>query len=184
MGVPYVPVVGLAGTDLLARRDDMRMLPNPFGAEGEESDWESVVVKALRPDVALIHVLEADRAGNVRCGYPSDNLLLAEASRTVIVTAERLVERVREEDAGREFIPGMFVQAVAEAPLGAHPAAMPGLYPVDDAHMRRYAQAARSDEDFAEYLRAVVHNLPDHAAYVASEVPEGWSQSALRAAGD
>ena len=86
MGVPYVPIVGLVGTDLLKRRDDMKICVDPF-----DGKTRSVVAKALRPDVALFHVQAADPEGNVSAGYPSDNVLLAEASRTVIVTAEHIV---------------------------------------------------------------------------------------------
>jgi len=63
MGVPYVPVIGLVGTDLLKRRDDMVLAPDPFG-EGKVT----VVAKAMRPDVAVFHDDKAESHGNVSCG--------------------------------------------------------------------------------------------------------------------
>lgn len=182
MGVPYLPVLGLAGTDLLARRDDMKLLPDPFHPERQ-----TVVAQALRPDVALFHGLRADRAGNVFFGYESDNVLLAEASRTVIVTVEEVVDALTPEERNGTFLPGILVQAVVEARYGAHPAAAPGAYPVDEEHLTWYAERARGDETFADYLRQTVLDLPDHAAYVARFVPEGWGQGGqlrLQAAGD
>jgi glutaconate CoA-transferase, subunit A len=182
MGLPYLPVLGLAGSDLLRRRDDMKLLPDPFHPERQ-----TVVVQPLRPDVALLHGLRADRAGNVFFGYENDNVLLAEASHTVIVTVEEVVEALSPEDRAAGFLPGILVQAVAEARYGAHPGAMPGAYREDAEHMAWYAEQARNDAAFADYLRQTVFDLPDHAAYVARFIPEGWDQRGqlrLHAAGD
>jgi glutaconate CoA-transferase subunit A len=114
MGVPYVPVIGLVGTDLLARRDDMVLAPDPFGG-----GKVTVVAKAMRPDVAVFHASVADRAGNVSCGYPVEAVILAEASAHVVVTAERIVERLDESDAVGCFIPSILVDSVVHAPFGA-----------------------------------------------------------------
>ena len=182
MGVPYLPVVGLAGSDLAGRREDMRMAPDPFGG-----GFETIVVQALRPDVALFHGLRADRAGNVHFGYPSDNTLIAEASRRVIVTVEEVVDALSGEDLAGGFLPGILVDAVVPARHGAHPAACPGAYPVDDAHMIQYAESATSDEAFADYLRRTVFETADHQEYLDRFVPEGWGQAGqlpLREAGD
>jgi glutaconate CoA-transferase subunit A len=169
MGVPYVPVLGLVGTDLLARRDDMVIAPDPFG-----SGKVSVVAQAMRPDVALFHVDKADRRGNVSCGYAIEAVVLAEASRHVIVTAEEIVDTLQEEDAVGTFIPSLLVDSVVHAPFGSHPAGMVGRYPVDRAHMARYVAACRDDASFAEYLRSHVFEVEDHAQYVERFVPAEW----------
>ena len=182
MGVPYIPVIGLTDTDLLKRREDMLVLPDPFGR-----GFKTVVVKAMRPDVALFHGLKADREGNVHFGYESDNEILAEASRTVIVTVEEIVDALTEEERAHSFIPGLLVDAVCEARYGAHPAGAPGAYPVDDRHMKWYAEKARGAETFSEYLHETVHSIANHMAYVERFVPEGWGQAGqlpLQAAGD
>lgn len=167
MGVPYVPIVGLVGTDLLKRRDDMKVVTDPF-----DGKTKSVVAKALRPDIAIFHVQEADENGNASAGYPSDNVILAEASRTVIVTAERIVERVREKTAVGSFIPGIDVDVVVHAPYGAHPAGCPGLYGPDKAHMALYVEASKNDAAFAAYVKQVVFDVPDHGAYIERYVPK------------
>lgn len=179
MGIPYVPMVALAGSDLLKRRDDMRLLPDPF-----QPDEQTLVAKAMRPDVALFHGLRADRAGNVELGKHTDDVLLAEASAAVIVTVEQIVEHLDEDEASGTFLPGILVDVVVEAPAGAHPAGLPGAYGIDEAHMRHYAEQARSDEGFQAYLDEVVHGVADHADYVRRFVPTDVQRAGLRAAGD
>src|SRR5262245_41333750 len=102
MGVPYIPVVGLVGTDLLKKRDDMVVAVDPF-----DGTTRSVVARAMRPDVAVFHARKADRHGNVSCGYDVDAVILAEASRHVIVTAEEIVDRLTEQEAAGTFIPSI-----------------------------------------------------------------------------
>jgi len=169
MGVPYVPVIGLVGTDLLARRDDMVLAPDPF-----DGKTVTVVAKAMRPDVAVFHVERADRHGNVSCGYPVEAVILAEASRHVIVTAEEIVDRIDEKEAVGAFVPSILVDQVVHAPFGSHPAGMVGRYAPDKPHMVEYVKAARSDEAFAEYLRTHVHDCPTHDEYVERFVPRAW----------
>lgn len=170
MGVPYVPILGLVGTDLLKRREDMKICIDPF-----DGKTKTVVAKALRPDVALFHVQKADRDGNVSAGYPSDNVLLAEASRTVIVTAEQIVDRIAERDAVGSYIPAIHVDAIVHAPYGAHPAGCPGLYGPDKAHMAMYVQASQDDASFAAYLKRVVFDVSSHQAYIERFVPKAPS---------
>jgi glutaconate CoA-transferase subunit A len=178
MGVPYVPVLGLVGTDLLERRDDMVIAPDPF-----DGRTRTVVAKAMRPDVAVFHAQKADRHGNVSCGYDLEAVVLAEASRHVIVTAEAIVERLTEKEATGAFIPAIHVDAVAHAPFGAHPAGCPGLYGPDKAHMAEYVAASQDDAKFAAYLRAHVFDVKDHHEYVERFVPRHWREP-VHAAGE
>jgi glutaconate CoA-transferase subunit A len=174
MGVPYVPVVGLVGTDLLKRRDDMVIAVDPF-----DGKTKSVVAKALRPDVAVFHAQVADRHGNVSCGYESELVILAEASKHVIVTAERIVDQLSEKEAtgnNGTFIPSIHVEAVVHAPFGAHPGGCQGLYGPDKVHMREYVIAAKDDASFAAYLNTYVYGVRDHDEYVERFVPLDWRQ--------
>jgi glutaconate CoA-transferase subunit A len=161
MGVPYIPIVGLVGTHLLERRDDMLLLPNPF-----EPAVKTVVAKALRPDIAIFHVRAADRHGNVSCGYTSENVILAQASKTVIVTAEEIVDSLTEKQAVGTWMAGIDVDVVVHAPRGAHPAGMPGLYDIDRGHMAEYVTASKSESTFAAYLQKYVHDVANHEEYV------------------
>jgi len=143
MGVPYVPVIGLVGTDLLARRDDMVVAPDPFGDGPNGGGKKSVVARAMRPDVAVFHAQCADRAGNVSFGYHVEAVMLAEASAQVVVTVEEIVYRVTEKTADGAFLPSILVDAVVHAPFGAHPGGLTGRYPVDRDALRAYAAASQ-----------------------------------------
>lgn len=178
MGVPYVPIIGLVDTDLLKRRDDMVIAPDPFG-----DNWKSVVAKALRPDVAVFHAHKADREGNVSCGYQIEAVILAEASKHVVVTAEMIVDRLTEKEAIGAFIPAIHVDAVAHAPFGSHPAGLTGMYGPDKAHMARYVEASQDDVTFAEYLQEHVFGVKDHDEYVERFVPLDWRRPARAAGG-
>ena len=178
MGVPYVPIFGLVGTDLLKRRDDMVIAVDPF--DGKK---KSVVARALRPDVAIFHAQVADRQGNVSCGYEAEVVMLAEGAKHVIVTAERIVDRLTEKEATGAFIPAIHVDSVAHAPFGAHPAGCQGLYAPDKIHMRQYVMASKDDASFAEYLRTHVYGVRDHDDYVERFVPLDWRQPAQAVVG-
>ncbi len=177
MGVPYIPVIGLVGTDLLKRRDDMVVAPDPF-----DGKTMSVVAKAMRPDVAVFHVDKADRQGNVSCGYPVEAVILAEASKHVIVTAEEVVDRLAEKDAVGTFLPSILVDAVVHAPFGSHPAGLTGRYSADTVHMGLYVAASRDDASFAEYLNTHVFEVASHDEYVERFVPRELRQPARSAA--
>jgi glutaconate CoA-transferase subunit A len=170
MGVPYVPVIGLAGSDLLRNRDDMKLREDPF-----DPSVKTVVARALRPDAALLHGVWADRAGNVALGFPSDDLLLAEASRRVVVTVEEIVDELTpEQQATGTVLPSILVDAVAHAPFGAHPGRCADLYPQDDEHLIWYVQQAGSEEGFADYLQQTVFSSDSHRDYIERFVPDSW----------
>jgi glutaconate CoA-transferase, subunit A len=166
MGVPYVPVIGLVGTDLLKRRDDMVVAPDPFGG-----GKVSVVARAMRPDVAVFHVHKADRQGNVSCGYAAEAVILAEASAHVVVTAEEIVDRITEADAVGTFIPSILVNAVVHAPYGAYPGGLSDRYAPDRAAMQEYVAASRDDASFAAYLEKHVFEVGTHEEYLERFLP-------------
>lgn len=173
IGAPYIPVLGLAGTDLLQRREDMKILPDPFNPE-----VKTVVAKAYRPDFAIFHAQKADGRGNVSSGWHNDDILLAEAARHVIVTVEEMVEQLEESGAKGSFLPGILVNTVVHAPFGAHPAGCPDYYEVDSEHMKHYARQSTSDEAFEAYLEETTYSVSSHQAYVEKFVPAAWRQAA------
>jgi glutaconate CoA-transferase subunit A len=125
-GVPFMPLNGLQGSDLMALRG-FATVRDPY------TGHDVIVVPAIEPDIALIHVQEADADGNARIwGSTFEDTLMARAARRVIVTAERIVDRaalVAEPE--RTSIPGFLVEAVVEAPGGAWPTSCAGLYAYD-----------------------------------------------------
>ena len=168
-GIPFMPLRGIVGSDLLAHRDDWKPIPNPFAAEDP-----IVAIRAIRPDVALFHAQAADRFGNVFIGRDRDGLLLAHASRTALVTVERMVDGNLLEDPARAgaTVPAMYVGGIALAPQGTWPVGFGGSAPDAD-WMRRYVGSARDPEGF----RAMLESLEAEAPW-ASSLSEAAGQPA------
>lgn len=162
MGVPFIPTLGFAGTDIFKRRqDDFKIFPHPF-----EPEEQIVIAKAINPDIGLFHGLKADRAGNVLLRKRGEELMLAQASRKVIVTVEEIVEQLSPDDPAGSFVPAIHVTAVAHVPFGAHPTAAPGYYDADEGQMKEYMAASLSDEAFRAYLHKYVFEPGSHAKYL------------------
>jgi glutaconate CoA-transferase, subunit A len=153
-GVPFMPLRGLVGSDVLAHRPDWRLIDNPFG----DND-PIVLLPALRPDVTLFHAPMADRDGNVWIGQQRDFALMAHASAATIVTVEKLYDGNLFDDPqlAAGTLGGFYLAAVAVAPRGAWPLPLPDHYPADDAHMAEYARLAATPDGFARYLDRYVH---------------------------
>ena len=148
-GIPFIPLRGLLGTDLLANRKDWKVIDNPF-SPGDPI----VVLQAIRPDVALFHASLADRAGNVFVGRERELLIMAHAAHRTLVTVEEITEQNLLEDPARAgaVIPSIYVERIALAPRGAWPVGLVDHYAQDDAEIARYAAAARTPEGFTDYV--------------------------------
>jgi glutaconate CoA-transferase subunit A len=149
-GVPFMPLRGLIGSDILARRPDWRVIDNPFAGGGDPL----VLLPALRPDVALFHAPMADRAGNVWIGRRRELATMAHAARKTVVTVERIHDGdlLASEASAAGTLPALYVEAIAVAERGAWPLPLAGEYPRDDAHMAEYARLAASEDGFRRYL--------------------------------
>jgi glutaconate CoA-transferase subunit A len=148
-GVPFMPIRGIIGTDVLAHRADWKVIDNPFAA-----DDPIVIVPALSPDVALFHAPEADRFGNVRIGRRRELATMAYAAKTTLVTVERITEASLYDDErdAAGVLPALYVSQIAIAERGAWPLGLWGEYPADGAEVARYAQMARTPEGFRAYM--------------------------------
>ncbi|HEX5795431.1 MAG TPA: CoA-transferase [Geminicoccaceae bacterium] len=154
-GVPFLPLRGILGSDLVRHRPDWRIIDNPFGpADGAEDPI--LLVPAIRPDVALFHAARADRAGNVWIGVRRELMLMAHAASATLVTVEEIVEDdlLGDDRSAAGTIPALYVSAIGEAPRGAWPVGLRGAYPADLAHLRHYAEEARTEQGFRRYLDA------------------------------
>ena len=161
-GVPFLPLRGMIGTDLLADRPDWRVIDNPFA----DAPDPIVLVPALAPDIALIHAAMADRFGNVWVGRRRELATVAHAARATLATAERIVEGdlMQDERLAPGVISSLYVSAVAVAPRGAWPLGLLDLYAADAAHLDAYAKAARTEEGFRAYLAEHVFGAVPQAA--------------------
>ncbi len=153
-GVPFMPLRGLIGSDVLAQRPDWKVVDNPFG----DND-PIVLLPALKPAVALFHAPLADRHGNVFIGTQRELITMAHAAVKTIVTVEKLHDGdlLRDPAFAAGTLPGFYVEAVAVEPRGAWPLPLPDHYGIDAAHMTEYAQLAATAEGFAQYLDRYVH---------------------------
>jgi glutaconate CoA-transferase subunit A len=149
-GVPFMPLRGLIGSDILANRPDWRVVDNPFAGGGDPV----VLLPAKSPDVAAIHGVMADAEGNVWVGRRRELATLAHAAKRVLATVERTVpgNMLEDERLAPGCISATYIEAVAVAARGAHPLALLDEYGFDAAHLSEYARLARTEAGFRDYL--------------------------------
>ena len=153
-GVPFMPLRGLIGSDILKHRTDWTLIDSPFG----DND-PIVLLPAIRPDVALFHAPMADRDGNVWIGRQRELATMAHAARKTVVTVEDITDRnlLADPVLAAGTLPGFYVDAIAVMPNGAWPLPLPDHYAADGGHLAEYAKLAATDQGFAEYLDRYVY---------------------------
>lgn len=151
-GIPFMPLRGILGSDLLTHRPDWRVIDNPFAEAGARDPI--VLLPAIKPDVALFHAAAADRDGNVFIGVRRELMLMAHASRRTLVTVERIEDAdfLRDDAYAAGTIPSLYVTAIAEAPQGAHPVGLAGAYPANHTELADYLKAAQTEDGFQRWL--------------------------------
>lgn len=142
MGVPFVATRAMIGSDVLRRvQDQVKPMTCPFTGE------PLLLLPALNPDVALIHVQRADRYGNAQMdGLQFMDIDMAMAANRVILTAERLISNDQIRRAPDQTrIPFFTVDAVVEVPYGSAPHECYGLYEPFFGHLDYYAGLTSKD---------------------------------------
>lgn len=160
-GVPFLPARTMLGTDTF-RHSAARTVLCPF------TGLTLVALPALYPDVAAIHVHEADRFGNARIrGTTVADLDLARASKALILTCERLIpeDEIRREP-DRTVIPFSCVDAVCEVPYGSFPGNMPYEYYSDEDHLRAWLLAERDGAAYRAFLDRHLLGVSDFNEYL------------------
>ena len=160
-GVPFLPARSMLGTDTLLQ-SGAKVIECPFTGE------KLVALPALYPDIAAIHVHEADRYGNCRLrGVTVADIDLARAAKRLIITCERLIphDEIRR-DPSLTAIPFFCVDAVCEVPYGSYPANMPYEYFSDEAHFRKWLQVEEDMDAFKGFLDEYIYGVPDFAGYL------------------
>ncbi|WP_380163394.1 CoA transferase subunit A [Jannaschia sp. R86511] len=145
-GLPFAVLRGYAGTDLPAHTDTISKVTCPFTGE------ELAAVRAVNPDVAVVHAQRADRAGNVQLwgilGVQKEAVL---ASSRALVTVEEVVEELTPVP-GSVVLPSWVVDAVVVAPGGAAPSYAHGYYDRDNAAYRAWDAVSRDRDAFTAWL--------------------------------
>ena len=161
-GLPFMPIRSIQGTSFMQLHPEYRTMTCPFTGD------ELVLVPALRPDVALLHVQYADTHGNLHIdGPPVVDILFAKAAKTVLVTVEELVPTEQLSEMGIS-IPFFYVTALAKVPYGAHPTACYPFYAYDRQHTADYYHfASQGDEVFRQgYLNRYIYSCRSHRQYL------------------
>ena len=163
MGVPFIPTRTAMGSDLPKGNHFFYGIFSPF--EGKEP---LLAVRAINPDVTIVHAQRADAEGNAH-NWGSFGVMLeaVRAAKHVIVVAEEIVgPDVIASDPNRTVIAGFLVSAVVECPYGAHPSPVQGYYKRDDAFFREYHQQTRTPAESDAWLERWVHAVADCEQYV------------------
>ncbi|MBK1659611.1 CoA transferase subunit A [Paracraurococcus ruber] len=149
-GVPFMPLRGLIGSDILAHRPDWKVSDNPYAAGGDPI----VLLPALQPDVAIFHAVMADAEGNVWLGRRRECATIAHASKRALVTVERVVPGnfLEDERLAPGTINATYVTDIAIAERGAHPVALLDEYGFDAGYVADYARMAKTEAGFAAWL--------------------------------
>jgi glutaconate CoA-transferase, subunit A len=187
MGVPFLPTLTALGSDVARDNEFFGEIESPFREEKSRSlplaslgvgmTQEEVgvsgrqklhAVKALHPDVTIVHLQRADAEGNAHC-WGNFGIMpeAVKAAKRVIVTSEEVVApEVIASDPNRTVIPGFLVSAVVESPMGAHPSPVQGYYKRDDAYFRQYHEHTKTKADFEAWAQRWVRGVADRAGYV------------------
>jgi glutaconate CoA-transferase subunit A len=163
MGVPFLPTKTALGSDTAKGNHFFYQIFSPF--EPKESLW---AVRALNPDVTVVHVQRADSEGNAHC-WGNFGVMIegVRAAKRVIVVAEEIVEpEIIASDPNRTIIPEFLINAVVECPYGAHPSPVQGYYSRDNDFFRQYHEQTKTKSESDVWLDRWVHAIPDRQSYI------------------
>jgi len=167
-GLPFMPMNQTGAADLERANPLIRRVTDPYSSK------EVIVVPALKPDVAIVHVQRADRDGNAHLwGIIGEQKEAAFAAERVIITAEEIVdESVIRSDPNRTLIPSFIVDAVCHVPYCAHPSYTQGYYDRDNEFYLRWDKTSETIEAVRSYLDEWVYGVKDRAEYWQKLGPE------------
>jgi glutaconate CoA-transferase, subunit A len=165
MGVPFMPIRSMLGSDVLRQRPEAKEIDCPFTGE------KLLLVPALNPEVALIHVQRCDAYGNAQIdGLQFMDIDLAIAANRVILTTERIVSNDQIRRAPDQTkIPFFCVDAVVEVPYGCAPHECYGAYEPMMQHMEAYVAQVNGDPigGLNDYLERYVYGPKSWTEYLS-----------------
>ena len=152
-GVPFMPLRGILGSELLDGRDDWKVLQNPFAA----TEDPILYVRAIAPDIALSTRTGPTKRATSGSAGAARLATIAHAARQTFVAFEELRagDMLEDELLAPGVISATYISAAAPAKRGAWPLGVAGVYGIDDAHLAHYARAART-RGFQRYLEEYV----------------------------
>src|SRR5215216_3693205 len=160
-GLPFLPMNQTGAADLEIANPNIKRIPDPYGGK------DVIVVPALQPDVAIVHVQRADENGNAHLwGIIGEQKEAAFAAKKVILTAEEIVdESIIRSDPNRTIIPGIVVSAVCHVPYACHPSYAQGYYDRDNEFYLAWDKISESAYSVKQYLDEWVYAVEDRNEY-------------------
>ena len=147
-GLPCAVFRGYIGVDLPKVNPNIKSIVCPYTGE------TLATVPAIRPDVAVIHALRADRAGNVLLeGIVGVQKQAVLAARRSIVTVEEIVDDFGPRNLNAVILPAWTVTAVVCVPGGAHPSYAQGYYKRDNAYYKKWDAISRDRDRFLAWMK-------------------------------
>lgn len=162
MGVPFLPTRTAMGSDVPKGNHFFYQIISPF-----QPKETLLAVRAIVPDVTIVHVQRADADGSAHCwGNFGVMIEAVRAAKKVIVCAEEIVpQEIIASDPNRTVIPGFLVSAVVECRYGAHPSPVQGCYKRDDAFFQQYHAETKTHLAFDVWAQKWIHGVPDREGY-------------------
>ena len=165
-GLPCAIFRGYIGVDFAKVNPNIKRLTCPFTGE------ELAAVPALRPDVAVVHALKADRAGNVLLeGIVGVQKQVVLAAKRSLVTVEEIVDDFGPRSPNTVILPSWTVSVIACVPGGAHPSYAHGYYKRDNAYYKAWDAISRERDSFLAWMKTnVLEKGPEAFAIHARKV--------------
>ena len=161
MGIPFMPSRTALGSDLFKTNSGIKKFNCPI------TDDRLTAVKAINPDVTIVHLQRSDRHGNAHMwgntGITKEAALSAE---NIILTVEEIVPtRVIKSDPGRVLFPGFRVSAVVHVPFGGHPSPVPGFYNRDHDFFLEYREDSKTVNVYRNWLEKWIYSVKNRDEY-------------------
>ncbi|MBP6019373.1 MAG: CoA synthetase [Burkholderiaceae bacterium] len=155
-GLPFMPIRGLLGSDVLKVHREWRIINNPFDLDTGVDPI--VLIPAYQPEFLLFHARYGDRYGNVWIGKNFEVKAMAQAAKNVLVTFEKLYDGNLLEDSklAPSTIASFYLRATTQVEHGTYPIFLGNEHSTDVEHMTMYAQSAKTSKDFRNYLNQYV----------------------------
>ena len=159
-GIPFMPLRGIIGSDVLPHHPDWQTIQNPLSNEEDPI----VLIPSIKPDFAIFHAPAVDREGNVWVGRRRELITMAQASKGTLITVEKTFDGnfLDDEKMAAGTLPALYITAVSHVPSGTWPLSFWQGDREDAEHLRHYRSVAGNDEGFSEYLSAYVYKEANH----------------------
>jgi len=161
MGISFMPTKTLLGSDLARHNQNIAKIRCPFTGE------ETAAVKAINPDVGILHVQRSDEHGNAqKWGSLGMDKMGINACKKIIVTTEEIVDsRIIRSDPNRTIVPGMRVSAVVEEPWAAYPFHLAGCYDSDVGSYLGIIEGG-GEEAYERYMKDYVYGVESRTVLI------------------